>query len=527
MLKALLAAADVAGSAILPEAKKGSIRNWVHKTLRKRVTSEQMKEVVAARLKGKTLRPFQNSIGQSRARITLVEAGCGTGKTAAAYLWASHHAHGRKLFFCYPTTGTATEGFLGYVNETDVEAKLIHSRSIVDLESIAEVKDDEENDHLLRIESLKAWSPRVVICTADTVLALVRNNRRGLYNSPAILSGAFVFDELHAYDDRMFEAVCALMQALRGTSFLLMSASLPKARKNFLHSQFSDIAEIPPPHDLENIQRYKFQRLDDKDAVLQLAQKAAANGQKVLWICNTVSRAQGILKELNALGIAARTYHSRFKYVDRRRQHRKLIRWFKPHRRRVGLVAVTTQVAEMSLDLDADLLISEIAPIAALIQRLGRLNRHVTPERPGAPREAVFINPEDVLPYDEAELTLARLWLDNLINLNQPLRQSDLAEHFNKLSPSEPPHFNTLTRWLDYGWHTIPESVREPSVSVSIILPEDEKVCRQSKAEIVRRAIPMNFNSEMQNWREFKGNLIAPKGAIHYDKRTGAIWLKK
>ena len=58
------------------------------------------------------------------------------------------------------------------------------------LEGIAEVTDDEENDHLLRINSLCAWSPQAIICTADTVLALVRNNRRGLYNSPAILSGA-------------------------------------------------------------------------------------------------------------------------------------------------------------------------------------------------------------------------------------------------------------------------------------------------------------------------------------------------
>ncbi len=193
-----------------------------------------MKEVVAARLNGNQPRDFQAAIGASKGRVTLVEAGCGSGKTAAAYLWAAHHAHEKKLFFCYPTTGTATEGFLGYVHETDVEASLIHSRAIVDLEGIAEVTDDDENDHLLRIESLKAWSPQVVICTADTVLALIRNNRRGLYNSPAILTASFVFDELHAYDNRMFEAVIALIKALPGASFLLMTASLPKARKDFL-----------------------------------------------------------------------------------------------------------------------------------------------------------------------------------------------------------------------------------------------------------------------------------------------------
>src|SRR6185295_9500381 len=133
-------------------------------------------------------------------------------------------------FFCYPTTGTATEGFIGYVHETKVEASLIHSRSIVDLEGIAQVNDEDDNDHLLRIQSLNAWGPQAIICTADTVLALVRNNRRGLYNSPAILSGAFVFDELHAYDNPMLEAVVALIKALPGARFLLMTASLPKAQ---------------------------------------------------------------------------------------------------------------------------------------------------------------------------------------------------------------------------------------------------------------------------------------------------------
>lgn len=214
-LKALTAAADVAGSAVLPE-KVISPANWVRANLAaaQRVTAEQMSDVVRVRLKGAKPRKFQEEIGDAKERVTLVEAGCGSGKTAAAYMWAATHAQGKKLFFCYPTTGTATEGYLGYVAETDVKAILMHSRAQVDLEKLQEVKrDEEEDDHLLRIESLRGWSPQVVICTADTTLALVRNNRRGLYNSPAILIASFVFDELHAYDDRMFAAVIASSQS--------------------------------------------------------------------------------------------------------------------------------------------------------------------------------------------------------------------------------------------------------------------------------------------------------------------------
>ncbi len=522
VVKALVAASDVAGSAMLPEKGKVVIRQWIHETLSRRVSSERMHEVVDARLKGREPRKFQKAIGQSRKRVTLVEAGCGSGKTAAAYLWATHHAQGKKLFFCYPTTGTATEGFLGYVHETNVEAKLIHSRAIVDLEGIAEVPDDEDDDHLLRIESLKAWDPQVVICTADTVLALVRNNRRGWYNSPAILTASFIFDELHAYDNPMFEAVVALIKALPGASFLLMSASLPKARKDFLHKHIDDIQEVPSPDDLEAIPRYEFQQLSTDEEAYAMAKSAVANKKRVLWICNTVRRAQTARQYLKDQGVVVETYHSRFKYKDRVRQHRKLIRGFSQENHSCGIVAVTTQVAEMSLDLDADMLISEVAPIPALIQRLGRLNRRVTPENQGSPRTAYFLKREDARPYGEAELKLAERWINDLMMLNRPLCQADLSEKFNQLAPTEELRLDIRTGWLDDGWLATPQAVRKIGFSVSVILPEDEQACRQSSREIIKRAIPMNYHKVMKDWREMKNHLVAPRGAIHYDAKTGA-----
>lgn len=522
-VKALVTAADVAGSAMLPE--KENIRRWVHETLRERVSAIQMREVVNARLKGGNPRPFQDAIGNSRKRVTLVEAGCGSGKTAAAYLWAAYHADGKKLFFCYPTTGTATEGFIGYVAETDIEAKLIHSRAIVDLEGIAEVTDDENDDHLLRIASLNMWSPQVVICTTDTVLALVRNNRRGLYNSPAILSAAFVFDEVHAYSNRMLEAMTALIKAMPGASFLLMSASLPKSRKDFLQKQIGEIQEVAPPSDLEAIPRYEFQRsaLDQayNDAIAALADK-----KRVLWICNTVKQSQLVFDTFNNLGFEASNYHSRFKYEDRKKKHRNIVDTFSAERPLNGIIAVTTQVAEMSLDLDADLLISDVAPISALIQRLGRLNRRVTPETNGEPRKAIFVSPEKSLPYKEEELQLANQWIETLMQLRRPLCQVDLSNCFNELSPDEELELDIRTAWLDSGWMATPEPVREADCTVSVILPDDEPACLESYKKIIKLAIPMNYSEKrMKGWREYKGNLIAPRGAIDYDSEKGATLL--
>lgn len=522
-IKALSCAADVAGSAMLPE--KEPIRRWVTDTLSNKVNAIQLQDVVNARLKGKEPRLFQRQIGQSAKRVTLVEAGCGSGKTAAAYLWAAQHAHGKKLFFCYPTTGSATEGFLGYMHESEVEAKLMHSRAIADLEGIAEVADDESEDHLLRIESLSAWSPQVIVCTADTVLALMRNNRRGLYNSPAILSGAFVFDELHAYDDAMFAALLALMKALPGASFLLMSASLPKQRKSILLSHVEDIEQIPAPKELETIPRYEFQLAESGDAVLSMARGHVMAGKKVLWVCNTVARAQGIFAKARRSGINAKTYHSRFKYKDRKQRHRDVVDAFVADTG-TGLLAVTTQVAEMSLDLDADVLVSEVAPIPSLIQRLGRLNRRVTPDQCGTPRTALFVQPDNEKPYAKDELALAKQWIEALQSEGRPLSQDDLAHHFHALAVNEGKPLQFGTEWLDSGWHAVPGPIREGACSVSVILPEDEAACRESGVNIINCSIPMNFAvwHGMGAWREFKGNLIAPEGAIDYDKEMGATW---
>lgn len=526
LLKALLMAADAVGSATAPQNE--DIKRWVQSTLSQRVSKEEMQAVVDARLDGKPLRQFQASIGASLRRVTLVEAGCGTGKTIAAYEWAKHHADGKKLFFCYPTTGTATEGFRGYVHETEIEAALVHSRSIVDLESIARVPDEDDRngqrESLLRIASLAMWSPKVVICTADTVFALVRNNRRGLYNSPAILSAAFVFDELHAYDERMFSAVVALIKALPNASFLLMTASLPKARKDFLLSVLKEeeIAQITSPKAIEELLRYSFAREDDEATAANAARNALKSGKRVLWICNTVAKAQSVFAGLRTEFNAA-TYHSRFKYCDRVHRHRDVIQAFEDDNSSGGFCAVTTQVAEMSLDLDADLLISEVAPIPALIQRLGRLNRRITPEEPGTPRTAIFLTPAQAKPYNEAELHLAEEWIKTLIAEQRSLSQADLAKQFIALSPQEELQLNLQTAWLDSGWCAEPEQVRDMGFSVSVLMAEDMEACRANSAEIIRRAIPMNYNERrMSGWREYKGHLVAPKDAIDYDAETGA-----
>ena len=138
--------------------------------------------------------------------------------------------------------------------------------------------------------------------------------------------------------------------------------------------------------------------------------------------------------------------------------------------------------------------------------------------------------PEKYLPYEQTDIEQGKSWLEELIKLNRPLSQADLADYFQRLPTRDENELNLKalrTNWLDSGWFALPESVREPNVSVSVILPEDEKICEQSRRQITNKTIPMNYDKRMEGWGDFKGNLIAKPNTIEYDKQRGARWLKK
>ena len=115
----------------------------------------------------------------------------------------------------------------------------------------------------------------------------------------------------------------------------------------------------------------------------------------MLWVCNTVKRVMDVAdrtSDCNPL-----IYHSRFKYEDRVQRHKAVIDAFDPKHAGSAL-AICSQVAEMSLDLKGcTLLITDICPVPAVIQRLGRLNRQA---RVGdMTRPFVMIETDNHLPY--------------------------------------------------------------------------------------------------------------------------------
>jgi CRISPR-associated endonuclease/helicase Cas3 len=119
------------------------------------------------------------------------------------------------------------------------------------------------------------------------------------------------------------------------------------------------------------------------------ARAAAIGGQSVLWIRSTVSDAVADFQRFEAGGLKTLLHHSRYAIEDRTWLDEQLLSIFGLNGNRGSIIAVTTQTAEQSLDIDADLLVSDACPADVLLQRLGRLHRHRAGTRP----TAVVIDP--------------------------------------------------------------------------------------------------------------------------------------
>lgn len=532
LVKVLLICADVAGSAI---PKAGADLEWLKEQFRDEDLHNELNHVIEQRLEGRARRPFQVLVGSSRAPMTLVKAGCGTGKTVAAFAWAAEQHSRRRLWLTYPTTGTATEGFRDYVDPSALHGKLIHGRAEIDIElfGLRDKREDDGQRDVARLGAIRDWGLDVVTCTVDTVLGLVQNNRRGVYAWPNIAQGAVVFDEIHAYDDKLFGALLRFLEALPGVPALLMTASLPVFRANALEDlclrvHGCSLHRIDGPEDLEGLPRYRWHDpiASKEDALAEIARTRETRG-KVLWVSNTVDRAVSAGSASGTLGKTI-LYHSRYRYVDRVERHGEVIDAFNPQKNTEFVIACTTQVAEMSLDLSADLLITDLAPIPAMIQRLGRLNRRSHPDAVAPVKRFLVLRPSHELPYAQPQLHEAEQWLNEL--RGRDLNQTDLVAAWKQSARDVA--LACESAWLDGGFRTQSAELREASPGITVIRQEDVEDVRTGRRKPMEVAIPMNQPPRGMNWHQWSRNKetgylpICPGTALMYHSKEGARWVK-
>ena len=229
-----------------------------------------------------------------------------------------------------------------------------------------------------------------------------------------------IVDEAHAHDTYVTAELETLLEfhASQGGSAIVLTATLTAKQREDLQTAFekglglkhghpSLAAEDPAPAnkpyplisitgteqreeitDIDpadhTVRTIRIQRLAKEDKAIELIANNAANGAAIAWVRNAVDDAISAVEQLRAKGIAADLFHARFAMGDRLEREESAVSLFgkaTKQAERAGRVLVSTQVIEQSLDLDFDIMISDLAPVDLLIQRAGRLWRHMD-ERP-------------------------------------------------------------------------------------------------------------------------------------------------
>jgi len=253
--------------------------------------------------------------------------------------------------------------------------------------------------------------------TIDQALMSVMNVKHGFVRTFGLAGKVVILDEVHSYDSYTGTILDSLVSALRQLhcTVIILSATLTLERRAKLLGETPSQTGYPLITAQANntgLKEIAVAKISDvcvnihhknSQSSFEEALNRASQGQQVLWIENTVNEAQLAYKKLGdraqSLGIDCGLLHSRFTKENRATNEDKWVTLFGKEgvssRTKHGRILVGTQVLEQSLDIDADFLITRIAPTDMLLQRLGRLWRHANPLRaPSAKREAWIISPE-------------------------------------------------------------------------------------------------------------------------------------
>jgi CRISPR-associated endonuclease/helicase Cas3 len=336
----------------------------------------------------------QEACTATRGSVVLI-APTGSGKTEAAILWACAQAEDPppvpRLFYTLPYQASMNAMY-DRLNEKAFPGQvgLEHSRSLLALYRHW-LDEDYTPQHAARAAR---WGKNLARLNYFPVRVLspyqILKAPYRLKGYEALLSdffcAAFILDEVHAYDPERLAMILGTVKYLRQNfcaRFFVMSATLPGLLRNRLADALGEYALISATPELFARFRRHMPKMIDGDLLsdrwLGYIAGVAAAGESVLVCCNTVKRAQQTYDELQRR-LAGKAevvlLHGRFNGKDRLDKER-IVRAATglQSAKRNPIVLVATQVIEVSLDIDLDVIYTDPAPLEALIQRFGRINR--------------------------------------------------------------------------------------------------------------------------------------------------------
>ena len=371
-----------------------------------------------------TPRPMQAAVAELTLPegpvLAFIEDATGSGKTEAALILAARMMDAGKgdgFFFALPTmaTSNAMLGRLECIAPRLFQGRpslaLTHGRAnLNDLfreirgRSATNSPDGPNCTDWLADDRRRVLLADVGVGTIDQALMAVLPTRFNTLRLRALSSRILIVDEAHEFDPYMEAQLRCLLQfhSMLGGSAIVMTATLPLGMRDRYAKAFqrglgvdrsTEIngghypmltvvghqTESSTPDPVPSTCRVtNVHRLENTEEAFRVLKAGNERGAACVWIRNTVGSAIEATSALRAAGIQADLLHARFTVADRLDLERAVQERFgRDGVGREGRVLVATQVVEASLDLDFDVMVSDLAPIGSLIQRTGRLWRHM------------------------------------------------------------------------------------------------------------------------------------------------------
>jgi len=343
-------------------------------------------------IKFEGLKEFQQESSELTDNL-LIKIPTGEGKTEAALLWAINNLKNKytRIIYTMPTQVTSNAMYKrlkSYFGDKNVG--IVHGAASIILNE--EYKEDKERIWKERAVS-RTFSKPITVATLDSFILSFFNVHKWPLAQLNLENCLLIIDEIHSYDWQMLGAIKRIFRELkvRNCKIVIMSATFPEILEEVL---LEDVlyehvtqAELFKPR--PSILKLENRNISNKiDTVLDYFDK----NKKILIVVNTVEKSKELYKLLKNTGKFITSedstkdtnlllYHAQFIKKDRKTKENEIEE--KDGWKNRGLILIATQIVEISLDINFEILFTEIAPVDSLVQRMGRINRRKDTEKLG------------------------------------------------------------------------------------------------------------------------------------------------
>ncbi len=418
---------------------------------------ELVKNILAQfQKKNFVFRPVQEYLRNHTEENQVIIAPTGSGKTEAALLWLN----GEKGFYTLPLQ-VSSDAIYKRIREEYFykDVSLLHSDSMQRyLQEYAET----DVEAYTRYEKAKMLSAPLTVCTVDQLLKFVYKAPGTEMMAATLKYSKLVIDEIQSYSPRIIATIIYGLKTIHelGGRFMIMTATFPPVLRDFMkryglvEGEQYEFQNFAPAS--ESLRHKAVIRKGDFDTE-EIARQG--KNKKVLVICNTVSKAQAFYDSMSNLLEEVYLLHSRYLRRDREILEKKIMDFSRDPKARG--IWITTQIVEASLDIDFDVLYTEMCTADSLLQRMGRCNRKCR-YKPEEANIIIYVNNNGIGNRSVYSQFLYERSLDSLLQYeNQIFTETMKVDYINQVYDTEAiksdnyykeiekflKHFDTIGPW--------------------------------------------------------------------------------